>query len=328
MLLSLGALLVDARKVSDYFDRSDSTLDDLGSYLKSVAKALDKHGSENAETTAKLLGDMQQSLEDTEASGEDKFNLLTGSKLGKLCGLGKICGANSSGMDKFLSIIKTLKSITGELSVANCNKSTFDVYLDTVESVFGADLDAFASNQRARYTKLHAFLLHYGKKLAQFCMENRNPDQQGFERIEALMDRLLTGPDTFRLPHEKLLVKAKELDLVKGKYITIELALHFSVSKSQVCNNSVQFVGELIQEHSDVFKARKKLHEKISVACGIIRREFSEMLNFFNLGRLLMPDEIDKMSPPVRLQKVNEYLRICLPTFDDKNYNSIHRHLH
>lgn len=143
--------------------------------MKWIAKALAENASEDVEKTVKVLDDIQRSFEDAAAAdrGEDKFNLLKGAKLRKLCGLDKLCpqvGRDSSGMDKLLMITKTLRTITGELSEKDCTDATFNICLDTVKSVFGADPDAFAANQPTHHTKLHAFLLHYGEKLAQVCL--------------------------------------------------------------------------------------------------------------------------------------------------------------
>lgn len=304
LLLSLGGLLVDSsdEPAYDYIDRSGSILEHKAEFYKIFAKLVEAKGSENPEETAEFLREFARSVkisaEDTPI--KDKYNFYQ-------------YGLKENPHDLALImplIVEPMNEITGELSIDQSYPTSLNAYLDTIESVFGADVNAFVNEQSNHDTKLHAFLLHYGKRLAQFGLHiDLFKSESSSTVAELFMDKLVSLSSTSK-DERQIINKAREFDLMTTKLPVIKIL------KAIVKDYSVPIVGRIMKRERILEEARTQLHEEIRETCHGIRLEYGRLLNLYNFGRLLAPHEAAKLSPSTGFEKLNEYHRICSPIYN------------
>lgn len=248
---------------------------------------MQEYGSDEPEKTAQLLAELEQSLRASmkDAPADVKLNLYKD-------GLDKYPKDPTRVMREVAPIVQVLSAITRMEDGQSCNRSTLDIYLDTVESAFGSDLNAFVNEKPTHDTKLHAFLLHYGKKLARFGL-NLKPfrrNQYAEEFMDVLVNRGVYGGND-----EKLLSKAREFNVMTAKL------------PSKYPN--LDWVSKLLKKKSRARKSIRLLNEYQNIRAAARNRS----LNLYNFARWLIPDEAAKISTTTKFQKLNEFYRIYSP---------------
>lgn len=270
--------------------------------------AVEKHGSTNPKETAELLREIEQSLKDVKANGlaGDKFQLLKGS--------GYSPKETAETTRRLELIVETLNSITGELSTENCDRATLDIYLNTVQSAFSDELDNFPRKRPTHDTKLHAFLIHYGQRLAKHCLEQAVPRDLELGEIddELMMDQMVTLDANRRLGQNdfRVLDDAKYFSLYvkkdsRNRKVDMPFLEMLEASKSwkySSCEGNTRKACKAVVYHVESFCNSLK-HE----------RENELMLRLYNFARWLGIAEAQKLNHSIRFQKLNEYYRICLP---------------
>lgn len=212
-------------------------------YQIKIKDVVEEHGSEDPKRTAALIAEMEKNLRDM-LNDEmplfgDKYRLLEGIQ-------------NREGVENLLYSVRRFKALT-EQKPDSCDQGVLHNYLKTVGLFFGSDLEAFLNDKPTHDTKLHAFLLHYGKKFAGYCLgitfESEPATSQAETQLEGMIDN-----------------------------------------------------GKVADDQ------RKSLER----ACFGFKLAHGDVLTFYNLARLMAPEESAKFTPTARVQKLNEYLGICM----------------
>lgn len=279
---------------ADYIDVSRH-----GSETKSITEIRDiveRDGSEDPEITAKLLLKLKQANRDGSWAPEDKDFL------------------------KFLSLsLEQLLALTRD-DDSICNRFVLDNYLHTIYVVFGESLDEFFHQKPTHDTKLHAFLVHYGRMAIKKCSQAFGETQLKTSDAETEMDDLVggltagsvadIGPDQ---RDSELLSKAKELDLLRGQFKARNM---LDATEKDGDKKSVSGVS-----------AHKRLQRRLTGICARITSRYGHRLEVYNLTRLLIPDQVDQVAPSTRFLKLNEYWRICLPLQNPKSIDATYANI-
>lgn len=99
------------------------------------------------------------------------------------------------------------------------------------------------------------------------------------------------------------------------KYLDMARELDLMASKPPSKHPNLKWISKLLK--SVPRKSREDLLYRFSYNCYKIRDSApNRLMNLYNFARWLIPDEAAKISNSYMSQKLNEYYRICWPTFD------------
>lgn len=184
-----------------------------------------------------------------------------------------------------------------------CSSLGVNQFIEIIAVAFGsvenyAEMVKSNEKEPANDLKLFNFLKHYGREQLKCCL---SPSFMP-KRINKMVSAIDTDAEfTFDQLMAMGKVFVSQLELIE-----VSERLNFLVSKFKG-NEMVKYMVS----KSKPSCLKKDLVGFIKTTCNKISNQIANVLDSYNLGRILAPEATEKLILMPRFKKLNEYLRLC-----------------
>lgn len=254
----------------------------------SLGNYVETYGSENPEDTAKILRGYADSLGYL-FSHKDKLSQNT-----------------KSTCDLYRHLV-AINTLVGDPE--NQRDKSFGILLGIIKQFFGEDLDGFASGKITRLPRLRTFLLHNVRAILSEWL-SRAVDRSNLQLwLEDPIKKVIVHDLQSGYTETDMLSKAQRINLVTDDFS----------AKSMLASLD----GSTFSNKLKKYKPKKRLPLLLKEVCGSLSKLHGGDIEVYIWSRLLIPEEVSRLSSLKDMPKLVEYWRVCLPINNSRTYELV-----
>lgn len=211
---------------------------------------------------------------------------------------------------QLLDVLQEFSMLPLSQKPIHCVIYNLEHYLSAIELLYGGlkEFANFAGNNTkpSRFAKLFGFMQYYGREHLRNCL-NELKQAEKLDKIyakgqesahgEYRLDRMLSAWKATATNEDQLLAKARELDLHRGKFDDPRLISSLRQSGRDLDPDKSLDIGSFGADLDD--------------SCAEFPPKIVNLIENYNLIRVLFADELANLQLSARFLKLNEYFRMC-----------------
>lgn len=277
-------------QASEYIDATDINRGQQR-YRMFLRDFIEKHGSEYAEHTARVLRELGLILKKIIASGDNSKAIVTMDKFGVVAQLeqSRLTGKG------LLSYLDAINNMIVDPKTHCDIKQDLDLFFGFIKMYFGDDLNGFAHGRVTHDRKLYAFLYHYGKIIVSHWMGEAAEVSDDQSWISECLEEVIAHNLPSGYAETKLIGEAQN---TTGRDL---LARMSSGDKSEV----------------------ERAPQRLRRYCSAFSSAYGFEMEIYAWARLLLPEKVAHFPKSKDLPKLAEYWRVCLPFMNREKFQAL-----